>query len=1398
MPFANFASPHCHSSSSLDSASTPEAFAAWELEHGTGALTVTDHGTLAGARKIYDIAGGKKFKGKLTPILGLEAYFRDDDDPILKGHGIQKKVWYKKADSNYMVDAEKFNNIKDKKAKETYTPFENFIDYQKYYHLTMHFRNQQSYETAVRLLSFADARAEKHGSETKPLFAWKELEEIGAQDTVFCSSCLIGMVQRHLAFGGRADIAEDYYKRLRGLVKPGNFFVELFPHVCDRNWDSAVVFSHPDGTETRLPPYRTVKTDRKYEAKNGGIKASEFADLWERSPKGHGFLREVMYNKAFEPIEVPKEISGVKFIEHFIMNECTAFTPTGDLQKPCNEFLMQMAQKYGDKILISDDSHFVHADEKIVQDVKLLQGGNWRFASSYHRQTSDEAWKYFRDVMGVPQATFEGWIDNSKEWAGLFKDFKFKPRQDLLPTKFYPQDTLTHTMKLIQQHGRQVCLRNPEYFKRLGAEIDLLHRNGVMDFLPYFFIDEEVARLYQDFGELTGPGRGSAAGLLLCYLLEITHVDPIRYGLSMDRFMTKSRIESGKFPDIDQDLPHRDLLVNELKAELGWLVQRFGDHVVQISTDQTIRMRQGVLDVHRISYYCTECKQIVPSGMNCEQHPKAGTFKNPKVPKEVQELTKKFQKPPQGINDHDHCFGYDNNGEFVDGAVKWDPALMEYVQKYPKEWEIVQKCMGIPRGKSRHACAFLIANEPVHNFIPLTSVGGVKVTQPTAAQVESSGGLKMDFLIVNSLKDIGGAIKLIQERSGDTSQNWPKEGPVYAPGVKQEPGPSMFIEGKKVPLIRVVPHKGKHFDIWDLPEDQSVFRDICEGNTASVFQFGTPGVVKWIRHFDHARFTDKDGQVHKGLDSIEALSAFTALDRPGALKAFVKNTDGTEHNMMVEFARRARRERPVGNYKLLDDLFPETYGVFAYQEQLTKLFQIVGQTTGAEADEFRVHVSKKQKEKVIADKAVFMKGAVPMVGSTIAEDLWSKMETFSEYGFNKSHAVCYVIIGYACAFLKHHYPLEWWTAVMQNSKKSELEDKFWRYVHKLMKMPDIKLSSDDYKIVNERIQAPLHLLKGIGPAAQAELEKYLPIESLQDLFEKIDKRRIADGVTNSEVTKKGMIKTTVTKARTAFHDGIIHTLIVSGAMDSLFPPEWDLMQKLTEYVRVACTVNGEIYKQGAKAGNLKRAPKTEFINMNVYKQYQVQKKILPIYYMDLFPVIADTQRQHLELKGAWRWKVDDGVSLPIGNLRMIEHYESIESWPRGRSVRLAVPAYVSSYEKRLYHGFKERVNMELDVEGSRLDTVKWPDRETFKLPDKFQENLEGAVVIALISKWSTKKFAVDDLILLEKPLTKDKPEEAKDEAGKADEKVRGSGEVGQPGPDAGAAPEPPRLVDAKD
>src|SRR6516164_7414755 len=138
--FANFSSPHVHIQS-LDSGSTPAAFAARELELGTGALVVTDHGSLAACQTVYDLAKKKK----LTPILGLEGYFRDDNDPLLLAAGHRQN---------------------DKGT---------FADTFKYGHFTTHFTDQAAFKTAIKLLSHA--RIEKHGSEQKPLFDWKAMEE---------------------------------------------------------------------------------------------------------------------------------------------------------------------------------------------------------------------------------------------------------------------------------------------------------------------------------------------------------------------------------------------------------------------------------------------------------------------------------------------------------------------------------------------------------------------------------------------------------------------------------------------------------------------------------------------------------------------------------------------------------------------------------------------------------------------------------------------------------------------------------------------------------------------------------------------------------------------------------------------------------------------------------------------------------------------------------------------------------------------------------------------------------------------------------------------------------------------------------------------------------------------
>jgi DNA polymerase III alpha subunit len=550
---------HCHTAS-LDTASSIENFAKREVELGSGYLTSTDHGTLQATRTIYDLCTSGKFKGKLKPILGTELYFRDDNCSILTAAGAPKS-----ADGTF---------------RDTF----------KYGHLTVHALDEAAFSALTRTLSDADLRAEQHGSEAKPLYNWAGLEELGAHNVTAGSGCLIGAVSRHLL---RKDpqTAVKYYERLRSIFKPGNFFAEVFPHVVDRNWESKVEVTDRQGVVTTFRPWKKVRCLGDKES----IEISDLAKEFRSNPSGcvsnRMAISEVMEARAWKVLDKPIEFASVLMKEGWVANECTPSSTDGDLQRTANQFILMMANKYGDPVQISGDTHFATPDEKIVQDVRLGQSGSWRMSNSYHRRTSDEAWGYFRDHMGVPQARFEEWIENGYAWAHRFDGFKFSPRQTL-PVKFYPEDTLRHTMALIKKHGRMQW-SNKEWCDRLDQEIQLLHLNGTVDLLPYFMPPEEVMTEYLKKGLLTGPGRGSAAGCLLAYLLGITHVDPMKYGLSLDRFLTLDRIKTGRFPDIDNDLSTRTPL-EEHDEEMLELEMEDGT-VKLVAMDELVPTSSGLM-----------------------------------------------------------------------------------------------------------------------------------------------------------------------------------------------------------------------------------------------------------------------------------------------------------------------------------------------------------------------------------------------------------------------------------------------------------------------------------------------------------------------------------------------------------------------------------------------------------------------------------------------------------------------------------------------------------------------------------------------------------------------------------------------------------------------------------
>lgn len=1315
--FLNFPDPHCHPAS-FDSGSTPENMAKREVELGTNTLTCTDHGTLASSRLIYRLAK----KRKLRPILGLEAYFRDDDCPILSKHGIVKQPETQKSDSKLSVS-----------------------HYAKYYHLTMHALDQEGFEAIVKTISASNEHSERHGIESKPIFTWSNLEELGSKNITFGSSCLIGMVQRHL-LNNQPKLAVDYYEKLRGLAKPGNFFVEAFPHDCGKNWVKAV-FLRFGPSENGI-----CEDDRNYHFgkwlrirwNNGieDIRATDLAERWIKWLEGKKAMPKIEliaikhYHSWINEIE-PLPINDAKIVEDFIQNECRPWCPDGDVQKGANRFLMMLAKKYKDPILISNDSHFAYPDDKIVQDVRLFSmesdktKGNtakWRFYGSYHRQTSEEAFGHFNKTLDVDRSQMQEWIQNNIDWSNRF-GWEFKDKISL-PAKFYPENTLKRTMEIVKQVGR-MDWSNQIRRDRLAAEIKMLHKNGIVDLLPYFFLDYEVVERYEKNGQLTGVGRGSAAGLSLAYYMGITHVDPIKYGLSKERFLTESRVKSGKRPDIDQDLPSLDLLINPADPQKGWLQERFAGHVARISTNSTLRLRSTAQDVSRVLH-----GHVLP---------------------EISNLTKRFPKVPQGIKDYDFVFGYnDADNNLIEGASTTDSALKEYINKFPTEWNIVSKALGITRQKSSHACGFVISNEPIANFIPTTVLSdGTRITEYVNSgedpSIEDAGGVKMDFLQLNTLRDIQDAIKLIHQRQG------------YIP--KDE-----SVDGLRVPGIRIIPLSKdgvtELYDVWKLPEDQAVFKNICFGNTATVFQFSTPIAKQLLKCFVSNN--------NHTLRSIEHISAFTALGRPGGLNAHVEEGD-LRRNMLEEFAARSKKEKSIGNIPILDKILPETFGIVVFQEQCQKVFETIGHTTAEQGDEFRVHISKKKMAEVYKDKAIFMPGANQTAGNQQAELIWGQIEKMAGYGFNKSHAVCYATIGYACAWIKHYYPLEWWTSCLRNTDRKTIDSKFWVYCKKYILTPDIQLSQDDFSIENNSIRAPLRLLTGVGERAHAELVEGRPYKDIRDFIQRIYNKKVAARITVEKIIKKRILKRDQTSngptyietkvnefklGRSSINKTVILKLIISGSIDSLFPlSAKSIFDKLSIFAETWADVHG----LRKKDGTLKIEPvDRHFNNLTAANIFLLKKSILSSYSADLVSMMKATNDDIVGSEDNYAWnmprKFEGNGYAPLvsGDIaKAITEDQNDLNFPD--KFKFGVVAYINECES-FWNG--QAIKVSFEVDGERLTAIKWP---TYKedengqkraIPPKIPDHFKGSISILTMVRWNVgKSFSLDDIVVLEKPFS---------------------------------------------
>lgn len=640
-----------------------------------------------------------------------------------------------------------------------------------------------------------------------------------------------------------------------------------------------------------------------------------------------------------------------------------------------NEGLIELSKKTGVPLCATQDSHYLLKEDSEFHDILLaVQTGNKltdddRLSfkdEDFSLRAGEEMAKLFADL---PEA-----IENTVKIADRC-NVELEFGKIRLPSFPLPEgiNAMTYLRELTD---RRVPIRysggaTGEIKNRLEFELKIIDD---MHFANYFLIVQDFINWAKERGIVVGPGRGSAAGSLVSYVLGITDIDPLKYDLLFERFLNPERIQ---MPDIDIDFT--DLRRDEV---LEYVKQKYGeDKVAQIITFGTMAARAAVRDAGRALG--------MPYSL-CDQIAKLIPF----------------------------------NFKFRDGLEKI-PELNEIYQKNPDAKRIIkaaQKLEGVARHASVHACGVVMSKDPLVELVPLQfSPQDQKsiITQFEMHAIEDLGLLKMDFLGLKNLTIIEETIRLVRELH------------------------DLPIDITKIPL-----------------DDQKTFEFLQLGETTGVFQFEGNGMRRYMKELQPTE--------------LEDLIALVALFRPGPMEL-----------IPTYIKRKFGKEKISYLHPKLEPILKNTHGIGVYQEQMMRIARDLAGFTLAEADTLRKAIGKKIKSLLDQQKDKLINGMLNNgIPKQTAEQIWDLFPPFARYGFNRSHAACYALIGYQTAYLKTHYPVEFMTALL-NADKGDVERiSFLTQEAAKIKIevlpPDVNASARDFMPDGQNIRFGLLAIKNVG------------------------------------------------------------------------------------------------------------------------------------------------------------------------------------------------------------------------------------------------------------------------------------------------------------------------------
>ncbi len=390
-------------------------------------------------------------------------------------------------------------------------------------------------------------------------------------------------------------------------------------------------------------------------------------------------------------------------------------------QRTVNQALLRMSRELGIDLVATNDVHYILAEDAEPHDILLcIQTG--KKVSDQNRMRYEGGQYYLKSEEEMralfPYATEA--VENTNRIAARCNvNIEFGVTK--LPHFEVPEgfDGWSYLNHLCDEGLKK---RYPDddgsCRERLDYELSVIRDMGYVD---YFLIVWDFVHFAKSHNIMVGPGRGSAAGSMAAYVLEITNIDPVRYQLIFERFLNPERVS---MPDIDVDF-----CFERRQEVIDYVVQKYGkDNVVQIVTFGTLAARGVVRDVGRVlDIPYSRCDQI-----------------SKMIPNEL--------------------------GMTLDKALKESPDLKKaYAEDDEVRYliDISKRLEGLPRHTSMHAAGVVISQKPMDEYVPLSRAqDGTITTQYTMTALEELGLLKMDFLGLRTLTVIRDAVRLIEKDTG--------------------------------------------------------------------------------------------------------------------------------------------------------------------------------------------------------------------------------------------------------------------------------------------------------------------------------------------------------------------------------------------------------------------------------------------------------------------------------------------------------------------------------------------------------------------------------------------------------------------------------------------------------